>query len=160
MNMSQSAAISGGVLCFSYSASSSQTATHNEHSFTSCTDGCVVRIPGPQILGYIMIMQLSKNDRTVKMPDALPDDFFILDSDYDAVVNGTEPSHTLQVPISGSRVRPKAIEKILLDQIDPVLNKLPFLMMSLAASTGLQTQMDNILSAVQRYAFDLYAAQL
>jgi len=85
-NMRKDAAASGGVLCFSFSQSSSSSQSDNSYSFQTCSDGCVVRIPGPQILGYIM--QLTDNDTTKDMPNKLPDDFFIPDADYDAATAG------------------------------------------------------------------------
>lgn len=47
--MKTDSASSGGILCFSYSQSSSGTQTENSHGFQSCSDGCVIRIPGPQV---------------------------------------------------------------------------------------------------------------
>ncbi|THH31486.1 hypothetical protein EUX98_g2707 [Antrodiella citrinella] len=86
-SMAQDASASGGVLCFSYSQSSSSSGSENLYSFQQCSDGCVVRIPGPQILGYIM--QLPDPDKTVDMPKKLPADFFIPDADYDAATADT-----------------------------------------------------------------------
>lgn len=53
---------SGGFLCFT--ASSSQTSTqHSESSYSSVTnDGLIIRIPGPQILGWFL--QNVPEDRT------------------------------------------------------------------------------------------------
>lgn len=108
--MSAESSQSGGILCFSYSQSSSSSSSDNSHSFFSFSDGCVIRIPGPQvsacftvprvtvltlrqclqILGYIM--QLTENDKTVQMPAKLPDHFFVPDADYDAVTSGVSSS--------------------------------------------------------------------
>ncbi|KAI0069641.1 hypothetical protein K474DRAFT_1670752 [Panus rudis PR-1116 ss-1] len=78
----ESSSNSGGVLCFSYNSSKSQSMSENTHAFQSCSNGCVIRIPGPQILGYMM--QLTDNDCTTKMPPELPSNFFVPDSDYDS----------------------------------------------------------------------------
>ena len=102
-NMEKNASESGGILCFSYSASSSSSASDNSYSFQQCSDGCVIRIPGPQvlpqssssrqstdtskqILGYIL--QRTDADQTGAMPRQLPQDFFIPDADYDAATGG------------------------------------------------------------------------
>ncbi|TCD66804.1 hypothetical protein EIP91_000940 [Steccherinum ochraceum] len=85
-NLRQDASASGGILVFSYAQSTSSTSSENSYSFQSCADGCVIRIPGPQILGYIL--QLTDNDTTSDLPRRLPDDFFIPDSEYDAVTAG------------------------------------------------------------------------
>ncbi|TCD66126.1 hypothetical protein EIP91_001735 [Steccherinum ochraceum] len=66
VNMQSMAAASGGVLCFSFSSSDSDSSSDNTYSFKQCSDGCVIRIPGPQILGYIM--QFTENDATRDLP--------------------------------------------------------------------------------------------
>jgi len=95
-NFSQQSAQSGGILCFSYSQSNSSSSSDNSHSFFSCSDGCVIRIPGPQILGYVM--QLTENDTTTDMPASLPPNFFVPDSDYDAAIAGTGPANAPAPP--------------------------------------------------------------
>ena len=117
-NMEKNASESGGILCFSYSASSSSSASDNSYSFQQCSDGCVIRIPGPQvlhqslswrqstdtskqILGYIL--QRTDADQTGAMPRQLPKDFFIPDADYDAAIrdindNTGERARGFEVP--------------------------------------------------------------
>ncbi|KAE8229463.1 hypothetical protein CF326_g5566, partial [Tilletia indica] len=53
---------SGGILCFSYSASENSASESSASASTEASDGIVVNIPGPQILGYIM--QLMPKDQS------------------------------------------------------------------------------------------------
>jgi len=113
-NMSDSSSKSGGILCFSYSSSNSSSSSDNSHTMFSCSDGCVIRIPGPQILGYVM--QLTENDKTTKMPATLPANFFVPDADYDAVTSGSSttspsnaPSNALNVPSGTIQVDNKSV---------------------------------------------------
>ncbi|KAJ7301113.1 hypothetical protein DFH08DRAFT_979057 [Mycena albidolilacea] len=69
-----SAASSGGFLCF---------------SFQSYNNGYIIKIPGPQILGYMI--QVLDPDQTRPMPKELPAGFFVPDAEYDNTVSG--PSH-------------------------------------------------------------------
>ncbi|THH27511.1 hypothetical protein EUX98_g6673 [Antrodiella citrinella] len=89
--MKEDAAASGGILCFSYSQSDSSSQSENSHAFQQCSDGCIIRIPGPQILGYIM--QLTETDKTKPIPDDLPPDFLIVPED-----EKPGPLHGLNVP--------------------------------------------------------------
>ncbi|THH32074.1 hypothetical protein EUX98_g2088 [Antrodiella citrinella] len=93
-NTREDAAAAGGVLCFSYSSSSSSSQSENSHAFQQCADGCVIRIPGPQILGYIM--QLTENDTTKELPDELPDDFLFVPDDNATSNSNKGPMHDLQ----------------------------------------------------------------
>ncbi|KAH8099644.1 hypothetical protein BXZ70DRAFT_942722 [Cristinia sonorae] len=111
--MKRDAAASGGVLCFSYSQSSSSSSDDSSYSFQSCADGCVIRIPGPQILGYIM--QLTDNDTTKDMPNQLPDNFFIPDADYDAATQGIGGGPASGLNPNGETITPffKEVDDIL-----------------------------------------------
>ncbi|KAJ8521720.1 hypothetical protein ONZ45_g1622 [Pleurotus djamor] len=113
-NMQESSQSSGGVLCWSYSNGSSSNQSENSHSFQACEDGCVIRIPGPQILGYII--QLTHNDTTEPMPDKLPDNFFIPDASYEEVQQGEEEQKTFALA-----EEPKAT--LLYDQLDEIMKK-------------------------------------
>ncbi len=68
----ENSATSGGFLCFSTSSSSSKTGDSSHSSSTQTSDGMVIRIPGPQILGYMM--QLVHPDKSR--------DFVKMDKDY------------------------------------------------------------------------------
>jgi len=48
-NMQSSFESSGGCFCFSMSSSGSSSSSEQLHNFTSCSDGLVIRIPGPQV---------------------------------------------------------------------------------------------------------------
>ncbi|KAF7344143.1 ZnMc domain-containing protein [Mycena venus] len=87
---SASAASSGGFLCFSYSQSSSSNSSATTSNFQAYSNGYIIKIPGPQILGYMI--QKTDADETQLMPTALPADFFIPDDEYNNTVNGTQPS--------------------------------------------------------------------
>ncbi|KAJ7307768.1 hypothetical protein DFH08DRAFT_651710, partial [Mycena albidolilacea] len=74
-----SAASSGGFLCFSYSNSRSSSSTSTASSFQSYKNGYIIKIPGPQILGYMI--QVLDADQTQFMPNELPAGFFIPDDE-------------------------------------------------------------------------------
>jgi len=82
-NFQQTLVKSQGTLCFSTS-SAETTPPQNSYNFTSASDGIIIRIPGPQILGYYL--QLTDNDQTQPVPVTLPDGFLISDADYDSGV--------------------------------------------------------------------------
>ncbi|KAJ7783370.1 hypothetical protein B0H14DRAFT_2285798, partial [Mycena olivaceomarginata] len=75
-----SSASSGGFLCFSYSKSSSSSSSSEASSFQAYSNGFIVKIPGPQILGYMI--QKTDSDEAELMPAQLPVHFFIPDDDY------------------------------------------------------------------------------
>ncbi|KAF7299403.1 ZnMc domain-containing protein [Mycena indigotica] len=74
-------ASSGGILCFSYSQSNSSTNDSSSSNFQAYSNGFVVKIPGPQILGYIM--EKVAPDEGELMPSKLPEDFFIPDKQFE-----------------------------------------------------------------------------
>ncbi|KIM38820.1 hypothetical protein M413DRAFT_75568 [Hebeloma cylindrosporum] len=76
------AATSAGILCWSTSSSDRSKSSEKSYSFVQKSDGCVIRIPGPQILGYML--QLTDNDESTELPEALPKDFLLSDADYDS----------------------------------------------------------------------------
>ncbi|KAJ7452613.1 hypothetical protein FB451DRAFT_1050784, partial [Mycena latifolia] len=92
----EAAASSGGFLCFSYSQSSSSNSTSQSKGFQTFSNGYVIKIPGPQILGYMI--QKTAADATEVMPATLPEGFLIPDSEYDAA---QKPAHAPAIP-SGS----------------------------------------------------------
>ncbi|KAJ3489873.1 hypothetical protein NLI96_g1832 [Meripilus lineatus] len=122
-NMSKSSQSSGGCLCWSYSNGSSSNQSDNSHSFQSAQDGCIIRIPGPQILGYII--QLTPNDTTDKMPDKLPDNFFIPDSEYDEILKDDRERAAEQAELLRLAEEAAAAPKthLLYDQLDEILKK-------------------------------------
>ncbi|KAJ7114588.1 hypothetical protein C8R43DRAFT_1113155 [Mycena crocata] len=101
-----SSASSGGFLCFSYSKSTSSSSSATESSFQSYANGYIIKIPGPQILGYMI--QKTDSDDAQLMPAALPDDFFIPDEDYNNAVNGVHPVKGAQpAPADGAKPSPE-----------------------------------------------------
>ncbi|KAH7191268.1 hypothetical protein DER44DRAFT_752948 [Fusarium oxysporum] len=68
---------SGGFLCFSHSSASRSSSDSSSSSTTSASDGAVIRVPGPQILGYIMQLtgqDKSQNFSEVPLEDLFPED--------------------------------------------------------------------------------------
>ena len=131
---------SGGCLCWSYSNGSSSNQSENSHSFQSAQDGCIIRIPGPQVIQFLLVLgqqvltfffkilgyivQLTPNDTTEKMPDKLPDNFFIPDSDYDSIINDDakrEAEHAAMAAEAEKAAAPKT--HLLYDQLDGILRK-------------------------------------
>ncbi|KAJ6627702.1 hypothetical protein B0H10DRAFT_1993760 [Mycena sp. CBHHK59/15] len=96
-NDQTNSASSGGFLCFSYSHSDSSNSSSDSSSFQAFNNGFVVKIPGPQVLGY-MIQKTDPDDARM-MPNKLPDSFFIPDDAYNKTVNGA-PAHGAN-PASG-----------------------------------------------------------
>ncbi|KAJ7907565.1 hypothetical protein B0H13DRAFT_2501759 [Mycena leptocephala] len=88
---SKSAASSGGFLCFSFSQSSSSSSSATSSNFQAYSNGYIIKIPGPQILGYMI--QKTDSDEAQLMPAELPADFFIPDDEYNKTVDGTQPSN-------------------------------------------------------------------
>ena len=76
---------SGGFLCFSHSSASRSSNDSSASTSKQASDGIVVRIPGPQILGYIM--QLVGKDDSQPF-QATPDDQLFIE-DMDAPNPGT-----------------------------------------------------------------------
>jgi hypothetical protein len=80
---------SGGFLCFSHSSASCSKETG---------EGIVVRIPGPQILGYIM--QLTGKDESQPFRATSPEELFLEDADTAATAAGAgantnQPAHAI-----------------------------------------------------------------
>ncbi|KAF7341730.1 ZnMc domain-containing protein [Mycena sanguinolenta] len=113
-----SAASSGGILCFSYSNSSSSNSTSTTSSFQSYSNGFIVKIPGPQILGYMV--QVTDPDQTELMPATLPKNFFIPDAEYNKVVEGGDgPAHVIH-PVPPA---PTITQEKLREVLDKMLNE-------------------------------------
>ncbi|KAK6980755.1 ZnMc domain-containing protein, partial [Favolaschia claudopus] len=115
-----SAASSGGLLCFSYSNSHSSSSTSTSSNFQSYSNGFIVKIPGPQILGYMI--QLADPDQTKLMPATLPTNFFIPDDDYNkGVEGGGGPDHTIN-PGGPKADAPTITQDKLREMLDKMLN--------------------------------------
>ncbi|KAH8795234.1 hypothetical protein DL96DRAFT_1480874 [Flagelloscypha sp. PMI_526] len=108
---SQSAA-AGGCLCFSYSKSSSSRSESRSSAFHAYNNGFEVKIPGPQIIGYII--EKTDPDRSAVL-QALPEKgFFPSDDEYATGVSGggSDPSHGLDPGAPTQTDEEKAEEKI------------------------------------------------
>ncbi|EDR10049.1 uncharacterized protein LACBIDRAFT_325617 [Laccaria bicolor S238N-H82] len=70
---------SSGILLWSTSSSSSTRSSHQGVFTQTTSDGLVIRIPGPQIIGYMF--EIMPNDLTTQLPETIPDGFFIPDDD-------------------------------------------------------------------------------
>ena len=132
--MKQSFVKSGGCFCFSMSSSETGSSNENTHNFTSCSDGLVVRIPGPQvriifghclkhqiiltcltvlqILGYMI--QLTENDSTKPLSEATGKELYISDADYDTATSDMKPTPARTINMAGP-------DPQLLDQINAII---------------------------------------
>ncbi|KAJ1021939.1 hypothetical protein NDA16_003701 [Ustilago loliicola] len=88
---------SGGFLCFSTSSASHKQSDSSQSASTTTSDGMVIRIPGPQFLGYMMqLMAPDDSNDFVKMPtDYLFDEMKRID-DEDKKSSSSEPAHGVQ----------------------------------------------------------------
>ncbi|KAH7027231.1 uncharacterized protein B0I36DRAFT_247443, partial [Microdochium trichocladiopsis] len=73
---------SGGFLCFSHSNASRSSNDSSSSSTVATESGVVVRIPGPQILGYMM--QLTGKDESLTFKEAKLEDIFLEDPDVES----------------------------------------------------------------------------
>ncbi|KAI0061320.1 hypothetical protein BV25DRAFT_1826806 [Artomyces pyxidatus] len=98
-SFSEQSAASGGVLCFSYSHASQSSGDSSSVSTQEMADGLVIKIPGPQILGYVM--QLTPKDATHKYEPSESTFFLPTDLDKDKDSAG-RPLHSVdgQPPIT------------------------------------------------------------
>ncbi|KAK6988582.1 ZnMc domain-containing protein [Favolaschia claudopus] len=119
----ESSAASGGIFCFSYSQSSASSSSESASSFSQYNNGYIVKIPGPQILGYMM--QKLDADETEMMPAKLPDNFFIPDDEVDKTIigggpasgaNPGGPAHAPEPTITPSKMR-EVLDKLLNEKI-------------------------------------------
>ncbi|KAI1062937.1 hypothetical protein LB507_005566 [Fusarium sp. FIESC RH6] len=101
---------SGGFLCFSHSSASRSSSDSSSSSTTSASDGAVIRIPGPQILGYIM--QLTGQDKSQDFSPIPTDELFLEDEDIEKApqkvptrASGARPD----LPPSGNPVQGRAL---------------------------------------------------
>ncbi|EDR10018.1 uncharacterized protein LACBIDRAFT_317895 [Laccaria bicolor S238N-H82] len=99
-----SAESSSGIFCWSTSRSSHSKRSEKDISTSAASDGLVIRIPGPQILGYMM--QYPDNDISQDLRRDLPDDFLIPDEDYEG--NMRARARHLLVQFKLLAVRPMA----------------------------------------------------
>ncbi|THH33471.1 hypothetical protein EUX98_g723 [Antrodiella citrinella] len=137
VNMQSTAAASGGVLCFSFSSSDSSSSSENTYSFKQCSDGCVIRIPGPQVLGYIL--QLTENDATRDLPSNLAN-LFVPPVDVGISEDIPKARGGISPPARGIQDVPVIAKGQMFEQIDSILSKT-----DLPARTVL-----NVRSAVQK----------
>ena len=68
---------SGGFLCFSYSKASEGSSDTSRATFELASDGMLVRIPGPQILGYIQQIVPKDNSTPYDPKDSLGKEFYL-----------------------------------------------------------------------------------
>ncbi|EPQ29004.1 uncharacterized protein PFL1_03294 [Pseudozyma flocculosa PF-1] len=89
---------SGGFLCFSHSSASHDAGDSSRSSTTQTSDGMVIRIPGPQLLGYMMQMTPPDQSRSFA---PMPDDYLFEEMDRidKAAAQGRQPA-------SANSVRP------------------------------------------------------
>ncbi|KAF8165904.1 hypothetical protein B0H34DRAFT_780581 [Crassisporium funariophilum] len=106
--MEKYSATSAGILCFSTSSSNTSKASDKSYAFNQTEDGCVIRIPGPQILGYIL--QFTDSDKTTPIPDKLPTGFLVSDADYNTAF-ADKPSRDLNPAAEPTKVN-KPVEPI------------------------------------------------
>ncbi|KIJ90210.1 hypothetical protein K443DRAFT_15285 [Laccaria amethystina LaAM-08-1] len=98
---------SNGIFCWSNSSSSHAQSSSRSSQTITASDGVVIRIPGPQILGYML--QYVENDLTKDLNPDLPTDFLLSDADYEAGFNkidnapkASEAAHALAPPANSS----------------------------------------------------------
>jgi hypothetical protein len=87
--------VGGGFLCFG--ASHSKSSTSQSQSFYSnvASDNIIIRIPGPQILGWYL--QYTKSDETISAYQKMPDSFLPVDNLVKVVpTEPTVPDVTVQ----------------------------------------------------------------
>ncbi|KAJ7203437.1 hypothetical protein C8J57DRAFT_1408070 [Mycena rebaudengoi] len=102
------AAASGGCLCFSFSQSSSSNSTSQSKSFQSFSNGYIIKIPGPQILGYMI--QKTDADVAEPMPAKLPSGFLISDEDYRG--DAKKPAHAPAIPAKSPTISQDKMEEL------------------------------------------------
>ncbi|KAJ6541052.1 hypothetical protein DFH09DRAFT_1089612 [Mycena vulgaris] len=129
-----SSASSGGFLCFSYSKSNSSNSSATASSFQAYSNGYIIKIPGPQILGYMI--QKTDSDDAELMPAELPADFFIPDDEYNKAVNGPANGANPAPEHSPAPVSPAITQDKMQEALAKMLNeKVAELFKSLSPST-------------------------
>ena len=68
---------SGGFLCFSYNKSSENSKDTSGATFEMASDGMLIRIPGPQILGYIQQVVPKDNSKPYDAKQSLGKEFYL-----------------------------------------------------------------------------------
>ena len=68
---------SGGFLCFSYNKSDENSKDTSRAAFDTASDGMLVRIPGPQILGYIQQIVPKDNSTPYNPKQSLGKEFYL-----------------------------------------------------------------------------------
>lgn len=66
VDFEKAVASSAGILCWSTSSQNNQN-SEKTYAYAQADDGCVIRIPGPQIMGYML--QFTDPDMTKPIPD-------------------------------------------------------------------------------------------
>ncbi|KAI0050873.1 hypothetical protein FA95DRAFT_1676382 [Auriscalpium vulgare] len=91
----EKASASGGVLCFSFSHASHSEGDSSSVSMQEMSDGLVIKVPGPQILGYMM--QVTPRDASHKYESANTE-YFLPDQPQDATSSSSRPAHSIVPP--------------------------------------------------------------
>lgn len=76
-HLSEKAQSSGGCLCFSYNQASEHTKDTSRAAFDFASDGMIVRIPGPQILGYVQQVMPVDSTTPYETKLSLGQDFYL-----------------------------------------------------------------------------------
>jgi hypothetical protein len=115
------AASSAGILCWSTSSSDHSKSSDKSYSFVQKSDGCVIRIPGPQVIHLILIanqakhpfpkilgymLQFTDNDETTVVPGKLPDGFLLSDADYNSAFAEKPAAHAADPLIATPTTNP------------------------------------------------------
>jgi hypothetical protein len=105
---SQSAS-AGGILMWSTSSSSSDSSSHQMVSTQTTADGFIIRIPGPQIMGYMF--EIMPNDLSDDLPQTLPSGFFVPDDEYDSTFKQGSAAVALNNAFRSQAAQEAAIEQ-------------------------------------------------
>ena len=98
-----------GILCWSTSSSDHSQSSDKSYSFVQKSDGCVICIPGPQVIYFLSpfelqifvfkllgyMLQFMDNDETTEVLDKLPDGFLLSDTDYNSSFADKPAAHAL-----------------------------------------------------------------
>ncbi|KAJ7196370.1 hypothetical protein GGX14DRAFT_574938 [Mycena pura] len=98
--------------------SSSSNSSSSSSSFQQYSNGYIVKIPGPQILGYMI--QTLDPDQTELMPRELPRGFFVPDDEYNKAITGPEAGID---PAHGAVPEPTITQAKMREVLDKLLNE-------------------------------------
>jgi hypothetical protein len=85
----------GGFLFFSTSKTTQKTEDSASSAFQMASDGMIVRIPGPQVIGYIQQMLPYDGTHPFKKEEALQPDIFLPEDDIEYKPAGQNPGRTI-----------------------------------------------------------------